>query len=137
MRDEPRYPARVDDQQRAKVSQLLEAVVRADGVITTEERDFVRRAVARWRLPPPEAPMSVRSIGNATDVLRELAPDARNRVLALLVDAAVIDGTCEPREHALLLAAAAALGIDATALEERIQRRLKENPPSSRGRDKP
>jgi hypothetical protein len=43
----------------------------------------------------------------------------------LLVDAAAVDLDLDPREHALLLAAAAALGIDATALKERIQQRLK------------
>jgi hypothetical protein len=36
----------------------------------------------------------------------------------------VADGVVEPRERALLLSAAAALGIEATALEERIARRL-------------
>jgi len=45
-------------------------------------------------------------------------------VLALLVDAAVADREIHPREHALLLAAAAALGIEAVALEERLNQRL-------------
>jgi tellurite resistance protein len=45
-------------------------------------------------------------------------------VMALLVEAAVVDGRVDPRERALLLVAAAALGIDATAVEERITRRL-------------
>lgn len=110
--------------QRDKVSRLLEAVVAADGVIKPEEREFVRRAVARWRLPAPDAPLSLRNLGSATDALRTLDAAAQTRILALLVDAAAIDGDVDPREHALLLAAAAALGIDATALEERILRRL-------------
>jgi uncharacterized tellurite resistance protein B-like protein len=114
----------VNDEQRAKVSQLLEAVVAADGVITPEEREFVRKAVARWKLPIPDAPLSIRSLGSATEVLRSLDSDSQARVLALLVDAAAADGRVDPREHALLLAAAATLGIDATALEERIIRRL-------------
>jgi hypothetical protein len=42
----------------------------------------------------------------------------------LLVEAAVTDGELDPREHALLLAAGATSGIDATFLEERILRRL-------------
>jgi len=115
----------MDQVMRAKVSALLEAVVAADDVIRPEERDFVRRAVKRWNLPEPEAPLSLRSLGSAIEVLRELAPDAQTRVLALLVDAATIDGHVDPREHALLLAASASLGIDATALEERLLNRLK------------
>jgi uncharacterized tellurite resistance protein B-like protein len=115
----------MDDEMRAKVSALLETVVRADGVIREEEREFVRRAANRWKLPEPEAPLSLRSLGSATDALRALDPSAQARVLALLVDAAAIDGHIDPREHALLLAAAAALGIEATALEERLLQRLK------------
>lgn len=110
---------------RAKVSSLLEAVVAADGVIRPEERDFVRRAATRWRLPEPDAPLSLRTLGNATEALRSLDASAQARVLALLVDAAASDHEIEPREHALLLAAAASLGIEATALEERLLQRVK------------
>lgn len=110
---------------RARVSALLEAVVSADGVIRQEERDFVRRAASRWKLPEPEAPLSLRTLGSATEALRGLDPAAQTRVLALLVDAAAVDRHVDPREHALLLAAAAALGIEATALEERLLQRLK------------
>lgn len=113
----------VDESQRAKVYQLLEAVISADGVITDEERDFMRKATARFGLPT-EGPESLRDIGSTMSTLRDLHPDTRSRVLALLVEAAVVDGEVEPRERALLLAAAATLGIEATALEERIARRL-------------
>ncbi len=106
-----------------KVYQLLEAVIGADGVITPEEREFMRRAVARFRLPEA-APQSLRDLGSATTMLRGLGADAQSRVLALLVEAAIVDGEVAPPERALLLSAAAALGIEATALEERIARRL-------------
>ena len=84
----------------------------------------MRRAMERWRLPSNDGPATLRSLGSATNVLRELDADAQSRVLALLVDAAIVDGELEPREHAMLLAAAATLGIEATALEERIARRM-------------
>jgi uncharacterized tellurite resistance protein B-like protein len=115
----------MDQAMRAKVSSLLEAVVAADGVIRPEEREFVRRAASRWRLPEPDAPLSLRTLGTATEALRALDPNAQARVLALLVDAAASDHELDPREHALLLAAAASLGIEATALEERLLQRLK------------
>jgi len=123
------YPRAMDDEMRAKVSALLEAMVTADGVIRQEERDFVRRAVSRWKLPEPEAPLSLRTLGSATEALRTLEPAAQTRVLALLVDAAAVDSHIDPSERAMLLAAAAALGIDATALEERLQQRLKASEP--------
>lgn len=116
---------RMNDEMRAKISALLEAVVTADGVIRPEEREFVRRAATRWKLPEPEAPLSLRTLGAAIEVLRTLDPAAQARVVALLVDAAAVDGDIDPREHALLLAAAASLGIEATALEERLNQRLK------------
>ena len=115
----------MDIELRAKVSALLEAVVTADGVIRPEERDFVRRAAERWKLPEPEEPLSLRNLGTATTVLRMLDTHAQARVLALLVDAAAVDHDVHPQEHALLLAAGAALGIEATALEERLLQRLK------------
>ena len=115
----------MDNEIRAKVSALLEAVVTADGVIRPEEREFVRRAATRWNLPEPDAPLSLRNLGSAMEVMRTLDPSAQARVLALLVDAATVDHHVDPREHALLLAAAAALGIEATALEERVIQRLK------------
>lgn len=118
----------MDDHTRAKISALLEAVVTADGVIRPEEREFVRRAATRWKLPEPDAPLSLRNLGTATEVLRALDPGAQARVLALLVDAAAVDKELDPREHALLLAAAASLGIEATALEERLLQRLKAPP---------
>lgn len=120
----------MDDEMRAKVSALLEAVVMADGVIRPEERDFVRRAANRWKLPDPDVPLSLRTLGSATETLRALDPAAQARVLAMLVDAAAVDHHLDPREHALLLAAAAALGIDATALEERLLQRLQGPSPS-------
>ena len=119
------YPRSMDNEMRAKISALLEAVVAADGVIRPEEREFVRRAASRWKLPEPDAPLSLRNLGTAMEVLRALDGSAQARVLALLVDAAAVDQHLDPREHALLLAAAAALGIEATALEERLAQRLK------------
>ena len=116
----------MNDEMRAKVSALLEAVVAADGVIRPEEREFVRRTAHRYKLPEPDAPLSLRNLGSATEVLRTLEPAAQARVLALLVDAATADHDLHPQEHALLLAAAAALGVEATALEERILQRLQQ-----------
>ena len=121
----------MENEMRAKVSALLEAVVAADGVIRPEEREFVRRAATRWKLPEPDARLSLRTLGSAMEALRALDTSAQARVLALLVDAATVDGELDPREHALLLAAAASLGIEAVALEERITQRLKAALPST------
>ncbi len=120
----------MDVEDRYKVCQLLETIIAADGEITDSEREFYRRVVERFGLPEREVgPFSQDSVGRTTTTLRALAPDVRLRVMVLLVDAAVVDGRVDPRERALLLASAATLGIEATALEERIASRLRASAP--------
>jgi uncharacterized tellurite resistance protein B-like protein len=118
----------MDIEEQQKICELIEAVISADGVIADEEREFLRKIVARFGLPEREmGPVSGSDFGRTTNTLRTLPPDVRTRVMALLVEAAVVDGRIEPQERALLLASAATLGIEATALEERISWRLRAN----------
>lgn len=120
----------MDVEDQHKVCQLIEAMIAADGVVDDAEREFLRRIVERFGLPEREAcAPSESDFGRTTTMLRTLAPDVQTRVMALLVEAAVVDGRVDPQERALLLASAATLGIDATALEERIVWRLRANAP--------
>ena len=121
----------MDIEERAKVCDLIEAVIAADGVIADEERDFLQRVVDRFGLSEADRADRVvmSDLGRTTSTLRTLGPDVQTRVMALLVEAAVVDGRVVPEERALLLAAAATLGIEASALEERIARRLRSNVP--------
>ena len=113
-------------EERYRVCELIEAVISADGVIGDEEREFLRKIVERFGLPARDnVPVSQSDFGRTTATLRNLQPDVQARVMALLVEAAVVDGGVDPQERALLLASAATLGIEATALEERIAWRLK------------
>lgn len=116
----------MDVEERHKVCQLIEAVIAADGVVAEAEREYLRKIVERFGLPEREVGTDVPSdVGSTMNTLRNLAPDVQTRVMALLVEAAVIDGHVDPEERVLLLASAATLGIEATALEERIQWRLR------------
>ena len=118
-------------EERFKIVGLLEAVVMADGVVSDEEREFLRRVVERFGITEhdrADRPV-MSSPGEAMATLRGLPQDVQTRVMALLVEAAVVDGNVAPEERALLLASAASLGIEACALEERIARRLKSNVP--------
>lgn len=122
----------MDVEDRHKVVQLLEAVIAADGVIADAEREYLRRIVQRLGLPARKSgPLPENDFGRTTTTLRTLAPDVQTRVMALLVEAAVVDGRVDPEERALLLASAATLGIEATALEERIAWRLRANAPGA------
>ena len=118
-------------EERFKIVGLLEAVVAADGVVSDEEREFLRRVVDRFGITEhdrADRPV-MGSPGEAMAALRGLPQDVQTRVMALLVEAAVVDGVVAPEERALLLASAASLGIEACALEERIAQRLKSNVP--------
>jgi uncharacterized tellurite resistance protein B-like protein len=120
------YDAAVDFEQRAKVCKLIEAVISADGVVVAEEREFLDQVLRKFKISEEDVDGAALSadLGRTTATLREMPSDMATRVMALLVDAAIVDGRVEPQERALLLASAAALGIEATALEERIARRL-------------
>ncbi|NOU31672.1 MAG: hypothetical protein HOO96_27540 [Polyangiaceae bacterium] len=117
----------MDLEERHKVCELIETVIGADGVIAESEREFLRKIVQKFGLPERAATTAHgdTDFGRATTTLRALPEDARPRVMALLVEAAVVDGYVDSQERVLLLASAAALGIEATALEERITWRLK------------
>lgn len=119
----------MDIEERLKVIALIEGVIAADGTVSDDEREFLRKVIARFGIAERELSdrVAASAPGLATTTLRSLAPDVQLRVMALLVEAAVVDGQVAPEERALLLAAAAALGIEAQALEERIARRLSSN----------
>jgi tellurite resistance protein len=113
-------------EERQIVRELVEAILCADGSVSEAEREYMRGIAKRLGLPPSEGGRPT-DVGQATTKLRALAPDIQKRVLAILVDAAVVDGHVDPQERMMLLAAAASLGIEAIALEERIAWRLRAN----------
>lgn len=124
---------RVNLEDQLKIIRLIEAVIAADGVVSDDEREFLRRVVARFGISEEDRANEIvaSAPGLATATLRSLEPDVQVRVMALLVEAAVVDGHVAPEERALLLASAATLGIEAQALEERIARRLASNVPGT------
>ncbi len=123
--------------ERVKICKLIEGVIGADGVIRSEEREFLRRVARRFGIsyellevgPVADvAPMS--DPGRAARTLRGLEPEVQARVMALLIESAVSDGEVAPHERTLLMVAAAALDIDAAAVEERVSARLDAQQPS-------
>ena len=115
-------------EERIKVCELIEAMISADGKVRDAEREYLRRVVERFGLKArDDVGPTETDFGRTTTTLRELTPEVRLRVMALLVEAVVVDGQVDPQERAFLLASAATLGIEATALEERIAWRLRAN----------
>jgi uncharacterized tellurite resistance protein B-like protein len=126
----------MDDAQRRILCQLVTGIVLADDHLAEEERSFLQRVYARSGLPAAEWD-SIRPIpaGEAAPALRSLPSELQAKVAALLVEAAVADGIVDARERVYLMVVAAAMGIDALAMEERVTRRLEalaDRPPMSR-----
>lgn len=112
--------------ERQKSCELVAGVLHADGVVRSEERAFLDRIYARFNLPP-EAREDLKPIadaGQASASLRALPDELKRRVMALLIEAAVVDAVVHPAERTFLLIAAAALGVDADVVETRITKRL-------------
>lgn len=110
---------------RRKIGQLVAGILVSDDHLAEVEEGFLRRIFVRFGLPPEDA-LHVQPIdaGAASSALRQLPAEVQAKVVALLVEAAVADGIVDPRERAYLLVAAAALGIDADVMEQRIAARL-------------
>jgi uncharacterized tellurite resistance protein B-like protein len=117
----------MDLEERNKIGQLIETMIAADGEITPPEREFLRKMLERLGISADDRVSSPSSldVGRSMATLRSLPQDVGTKVMALLVDAAVVDGVVSPEERAMLVASAATLGICTTALEDRIQGRLR------------
>lgn len=110
---------------RRKICQLVAGVLVSDDHFADTEKRFLQRIYARFGLPPEEcADVQPIPVGAATAALRELPADAHAKVSALLVEAAIADGVIDPRERVYLLVAAAAMGLDAVEMEQRLAKRL-------------
>ena len=118
---------------------LVAGILLADDHLADDEKTFLDRVYARSGVPVEERE-SIRPIpvGEASAALRDLPREVQTQVAALLVEAAVADGVIDARERVYLLVVAAAMGIDAVAMEQRIARRLEalsERAPMSRAPD--
>jgi uncharacterized tellurite resistance protein B-like protein len=113
----------VDD--RRRICQLVAGILMADERFSEVEQAFLRRVCARFALASDEwervAPIDP---GIASTELRRLPEAVRGKVMALLIEAALADGVVDPSERLFLLLAAAAFGIDADVVEQRITARL-------------
>jgi len=115
----------VDVADRRKICQLVAGILVSDDDFADAERSFLQRIYARFGLPPDEwAEVQPIAVGAAAATLRELPADTHAKVVALLVEAAIADGVVDARERVYLLVVAAAMGIDAIAMEQRIAKRL-------------
>jgi uncharacterized tellurite resistance protein B-like protein len=129
----------MDVEDRKRICQLVAGILAADDDFSAPEQAFLQRVCARFGLPPDEwAAVTPVDPGIASAELRRLPEGTQGKVLALLIEAALADGVVVARERVFLLVAAAAFGIEAHVMEQRIAARLEtldrqgpmSNPPS-------
>lgn len=115
----------MDVADRRKICQLVAGILVSDEHFAAEEQAFLSRIYARFQLEDDGwKDLEPLDAGAAAATLRELPYEVRHRVVALLIEAAVVDGVVDARERAYLLVASAALGIDADVMERRLVERL-------------
>jgi uncharacterized membrane protein YebE (DUF533 family) len=115
----------VDVEDRRRICRLVAGLLVSDDEFAPAEKSFLQRIYARFGLPPDEwEKLEPIPVGEASGALHELPAEMHTRVAALLVEAAIADGVIDARERVYLLVAAAAMGIDAVEMEQRIAKRL-------------
>jgi len=116
----------MDEHMSRTVCQLIAGIIVADDDLDPAEDAFVERMLASFELAP-EARKSMFPIVDrqeAAAAMRALPPEVQVYTLAVLVQAAAVDGRVVPREREFLYAVASAMGVDKTELDDRIRRQL-------------
>lgn len=111
---------------RRKICQLVAGIITADAKLDPKEAAFFYRVVHRFGIAASERDTIV-PLADAEEAavqIQELPRRAQDTALALLVDAAFVDGVMQPEERAYLRAIGSALAISDEDLERRIVSRL-------------
>jgi tellurite resistance protein len=116
----------MDDALRRQVCRLIAGLVVSDDDLDAQEDAFLERLLARFGIPSSERdsifPIVDRS--EATEAMKALPPEAQQEAMALLIEAAAADGKIVAEERAYLDTVAAVVGLDAVALDAKIQAAL-------------
>lgn len=92
---------------------LVSKVLVADGIMTENEREFLKAAMTRLGLTPEEQRQVVELEGwdEAEAICAALTTDAKRELLETVIDAASADGKLSPLEMQAVKRITAALGL--------------------------
>lgn len=112
-----------------RVCELIAGVLAVDGEIHPAESDFFGRILVALRqdIDPVDEIEPTLKGADAAKELGALPDDVRNEAFELLLAAAIVDGKVVPKEQRYLQTVAAAMGVSAEELEERLTDRLLES----------
>ncbi|MBI4706024.1 MAG: TerB family tellurite resistance protein [Deltaproteobacteria bacterium] len=109
-----------------KICELVAGIIAVDGELHEAENALLVRLLDKTGLPRGDEVVlaPVLDAGEAARTMRQLPPAVRKEAMALLIEAAVVDGKVVPVEQRYLEAVADALGMGQDELEERVADRL-------------
>lgn len=92
---------------------VVSKVLVADGIMTDDERAFLRAMMERLGLTEDEqrSVVELEDLDEAEPIVRALSVEERQQIVELLVDAASADGKLSPHEFSTVKRVTAALGL--------------------------
>jgi len=110
----PRMP---DGEERERLVYLMAAMAAADGQVDARERQLLKLAATRWRVPWANVELALSASGGLFEKLLQRGSAEAEAFLGELVSMARADGVIDRRERRLLESAAAHLGLAARLAE--------------------
>jgi len=112
----------MDEALRRKVCRLIAGIVVSDDDLDDQEDAFIDRMLVAFDIPVSERetifPIVDRS--EAAEAMKELPKEAQVEALAMLIDAAVVDGKVVDEERAYLHTVAEAVGLTTADVDKRV-----------------
>lgn len=112
----------MDEELRKKVCRLVAGIVVADDDLDEKEDAFIDRLMAKFGIPSDQRAelFPIVDAKEASDEIKTLPKPVQDEAFALLLEAAAADGKIVPEERAYIDAVGAALGLEGSAIEERL-----------------
>lgn len=114
----------MDNELREIVCRLIAGLVVSDDDLAPEEEAFLERMLDRFQISERAKIFPIVDRSDAAEKVRELPKDVQAEAFTLLTEAAVADGKVVPEELAYLLAVGEVIGLDAAAIDARIEKAL-------------
>lgn len=116
----------MDAELRKKVCRLVAGIVVADDDLDEKEDAFIDRLMARFGIPADERGelFPIVDSAEAASEIKTLPKAVQDEAFSLLIEAAAADGKVVAEERAYIDAVAAALGLDAAVIDERLKKAL-------------
>jgi uncharacterized tellurite resistance protein B-like protein len=111
---------------RQKICQLVAGIIIADDILDEKEEAFVDRLIKSFGVGESGRDVIFPLVDHneAAEQIKDLPQEAQDAALALLIEAACVDGQIAPEEREYLIAIATAIDIPEAMLAKRVAEQL-------------